>query len=111
MRYTVLATAFAFFLVGFALIAPDLSYAQAGGLVPCNGPECNICHLTQLAQRFIEFIVRITFIAAALLFAYAGFLFFTGGTSPERITNARKIFTNTFVGIIIVLTSWLVVDV
>lgn len=113
MRYTVLATAFSLSLISFALLAtaPDISYAQAGGLVPCNGPECNICHLTQLAQNFIEFVVRITFIAAALLFAYAGFLFFTGGTSPDRITNARKIFTNTFVGIVIVLTSWLVVDV
>lgn len=113
MRHTILATAFSFLLVGLALIVPDISYAQSG-LVPCGSPgqpECNVCHLTQLAQNFVEFFVRITFIAAALLFAYAGFLFFTGGASPDRITNARKIFTNTFVGIIIVLTSWFVVDV
>ncbi|MCW9054675.1 MAG: pilin [Candidatus Pacebacteria bacterium] len=87
---------------------------QAAGLVPCGGPgepECNLCYAMQLIQNVIEFAVRITFILAALLFAYAGFLFFTGGSDPGQISKAKKVFTNTFIGIVIVLTSWLVVDI
>lgn len=88
--------------------------AEAAGLVPCGGPgepECDLCQLAKLSQNIIEFAVRITFILAALLFAYAGFLFFTGGSDPGQISRAKKIFTNTFVGLVIVLVSWLVVDI
>lgn len=104
----------------FILIAILLSVsflpipAEADGLVPCGGdgePGCSVCHLVTLANNVINFIVQISFVVASLLFAYAGFLFFTGGTNPTQITNAKKIFTNTFIGIIIILTSWLVVNV
>jgi len=112
MKYNILATVFSFFLIGLALlISPDVSYAQAGGLVPCDGPKCNLCDLAKLAENVINFMVQISFVIAALLFAYAGFLFFTGGSDPGKISSARNVLTNTLVGVIIVLTAWLVVNV
>jgi len=112
MKYSILATAFSFFLMGLALlVSPDVASAQAGGLVPCNGPECNLCDLAQLAENVINFFVKISFVISALLFAYAGFLFFTAGADPGKVSSARKIFTDTIVGIIIILTAWLVVNV
>ena len=114
MKFNILATACSFLLVGFVLIAPETVSAQAGGLVPCGGSgqdPCNACHVAQLAETVIAFIIQISFVVAALLFAYAGFLFFTGGSNPGKITTGRTIVTNTFVGIIIILTSWLLVNV
>ncbi len=99
--------------MGMFFLSPEVVYAQEG-LVPCGGagqPECNACHIVQLAEKVINFIVTISFVVAALLFAYAGFLFFTGGADPGKITNARSIFTNTIVGIVIILTAWLLVNV
>jgi len=112
MKFTILTLASIFLFVGFAFIlVPDTTYAQAGGLVPCNGPECNLCHLAQLAEKVINFIVQISFVIAALLFAYAGFLYFTAGSDPGKVSSAHKILTDTIVGIIIILTAWLVVNV
>jgi len=112
MRYTILLTAFIFLLIGFVLPI-FVGVANAAPLVPCgyNGIECTTCHLLQLGENIIEFIVQISFVIAALLFAYAGFLFFIGGGDSGKITNAKKIFTNTFIGIIIILSSWLVVNI
>ncbi|HED37915.1 MAG TPA: hypothetical protein ENI76_06695 [Ignavibacteria bacterium] len=90
---------------------PGVSYAQAGGLVPCNGPDCNLCDVAKLAENSISFIVQISFVISALLFTYAGFLFLTAGADSGKVSSARKIFTNTIIGIVIILTAWLVVNV
>ena len=111
MKYNVLATAFSFFLVGLAVLFSYPGAALAAPLVPCFGADCNLCQLSKLAQNVIEFIVQIAFIVAALLFAYAGFLYFTSGASADNVTKARSVFTNAFWGIIIVLTAWLIVNV
>ncbi len=97
--------------IGIFLLSSDVSYAQAGGLVPCDGPECGMCHIVLLVENIINFIIQISFIVVAILFAYAGFLYFTGGTDPGKISSAKNIFTNAFIGIIIILTAWLVVNV
>ena len=112
--------------VGMFLISPEISYSQ--GIVPvCNTvmdtvivngkpvtkfiDECNTCDLAKLAENLINFMVQISFVISALLFAYAGFLFFTAGADSGKVSNARKIFTNTIIGIVIILTAWLVVNV
>ncbi|MEX0652050.1 MAG: pilin [Candidatus Paceibacterota bacterium] len=112
MRNILFAIAFSFVLIGSVfLITPDVSYAQSG-LVPCgNGVECTVCHVGILAENVINFIVNVSFIVAAILFAYAGFLLFTAGADPSQVTKARKMFTDTLIGIVIILTSWLVVNV
>ncbi len=113
MKNITIILVIAFILVtglGVFFISPEISYAQ-GGLVPCDGPECNMCHLALLAENVINFIIKVSFAVVALLFAYAGFLYFTGGSDPGRISNAKSIFTNAFIGIIIILTGWLVVNV
>ncbi len=137
MKY-VLALAVLFVLIGGTfLLLPDATFAQfdnpsqgtavpggntssgltervgGGGLVPCGGPgqdACTTCHALQLAQNVVEFIVQVSFVIAALLFAYAGFLFFTS-SAVDSISTAKNIFTNTVVGIIIILTAWLLVNV
>lgn len=116
MKQTLVALGIALILIagsGLLVLMPDVAYAQ-GGIVPCGGPgqpSCNICHLTKLAENVIEFIVKMAFVIAALLFAAAGFLFFTAGANEGNVTKARSIFTNVLVGIIIILTAWLVIDI
>jgi len=88
--------------------------ALAGGLVPCGGDgeeECNLCHLWQLSDNILDFVtLQLVFPIAALLFVAAGVVFLTSGGSDEKVTLAKKIFTNTVIGLIIVLCSWLLID-
>lgn len=88
--------------------------AKAQALVQCGNagqPECDLCQLAKLAERVINFIVQISFVISALLFAVAGFFYFTAGGDSGKVTTARKILTDTVVGILIILTAWLVVNV
>jgi hypothetical protein len=99
---TLLATAL------FAL--PLLASAQIGPLVPCDGPECQVCHAVTLGQRIINFLVTIASSLAVIMFAYAGFQILTARGNSSKITEAWGIFTNVMIGLVIVLAGWLIVD-
>ncbi|NQV93088.1 hypothetical protein HQ403_01155 [Candidatus Kaiserbacteria bacterium] len=114
MRHIILASIFSLFLIGAVfLVSPNASYA-AEPLVQCGGTgqlECSLCELAKLAERVINFIVQVSFVIAALLFAIAGAFYFTAGGDPGRVSSAHKILKDTVIGIIIILTAWLVVNV
>ncbi len=101
-------TAFIF----LAILLPAIAYGQTG-LVPCNGSTtpCNFNTLMELINRGIQFLLfdfSIPF--AAILFAYAGFILVTSGGSDEKRTQAKKIFTNVALGLVIALAAWLIVE-
>jgi hypothetical protein len=101
---------------------PFVSFAQTQGLVPCgfstgNGANyytsstsCDLCSFGQLIQNIINYMVGISIPLAALLFAWAGILYFTSAGSPARVMRARKIFTSVFIGFLFVISAWLVVQ-
>jgi hypothetical membrane protein len=85
------------------------------GLVPCGTSEhpepCTLCHLWQLASNVINFLIfNLAVPATILLFLASGLIFLTSAGSEERIKLAKKIFTNTVIGIFIVFCSWLIID-
>ena len=92
-------------------------FAYAAGLptqiVTCNGamagngmPACTACHLAELGQNLLNTTIFMVIFLSALLFAFAGFKYMTEGHKDE----GRKIATNVTVGLVIILSSWLVVD-
>jgi|SRR3989338_3241251 len=86
--------------------APDTT----SGLVPCDGPECQVCHVVALGQRLINFFVTIAILLAVGIFAWAGFLMLTSAGNEGQVTKARGMFTNVLIGLVIVLTGWLIID-
>ncbi len=114
--------------VVLALFMPHLGLAGGGaspGLVPCGNEvrterigdqictidECATCDLLRLAQNIINFFVLISVVVATLLFVNAGVLYLGASANPGNVSRAHKIFINTVIGLIIVLASWLVIDV
>lgn len=94
----------------FALPAFALAQTQ---LVPCGGQgqdPCQACHVIELAQNIINFLVGIAAFIAVALFAYAGFLMFTAAGNESQIAKGKGFFTSVFIGIVIVLIGWLLVD-
>lgn len=94
------------------LALPFLASAQAGqpGLVPCTGVNCDFNDLISLVQNIINWIIQVSTVVAAVLFAYGGFLYMTGGSKPANINKAHDIFKKTAIGFIIILTAWIVVN-
>ncbi len=84
-----------------------------GWIVPCGNPgqeACQACHLVKLAENVVNFFVYFSIAIATLMFAWAGILYVSSATNPKNIETAHGIFWSVFVGLIIVLSAWLVVD-
>jgi hypothetical protein len=91
-----------------AQIVPQCGLTSANDLTAVN---CNLCHLGQLMQNIIDFLIYgFAIPLAAAMFAYAGVLYFTAGSSPSRITKATSIFKNVGIGFLIAISGWLVIN-
>lgn len=94
-------------------LGASVAYAQtpfSQSIVPCDGINCNVCHIATLAQRILNTAVYLAVILAAILFAWAGWVFLTAAGSTEKLGKAKSVFGNVFVGLIIILIGWIVVD-
>jgi hypothetical protein len=78
--------------------------------VPCNGVDCSVCHIATLTQNILNTSIFIAVVLSALLFAYAGWQAVTAGGDTEKMRSARSVFTNVFIGLVIILAGWIVVD-
>ncbi|MBU4030987.1 pilin [Patescibacteria group bacterium] len=81
-----------------------------GSIVPCND-NCTICDLWHLGSNIINFIsFNLALPVAALLFAVAGVMFLFSGGREDMVTKAKGIFVNTFIGLVVIFSSWLMID-
>ena len=89
---------------------PFLVSAQAGGLVPCSGPECNTCHVVAMANNVMNWLITFLSVIAVIGFVISGFQLVTSQGNPGAMSAAKARFTNVVIGIVLVLASWLIVD-
>jgi hypothetical protein len=71
---------------------------------------CQACSLAQLVQNIINFIIGLSIPVAAALFAWAGVLYFTSAENISQRQKAKDIFKNAFIGFVIIITAWLVIN-
>jgi hypothetical protein len=90
------------YAAGFVQIVPD-SCNQRGG---CQ----SVCDIAQLAQNVLNDGIFIAVVLSAILFAYAGFQYVTAGGNEGKTGNAKKLFTDVIIGLVIILAAWLIVD-
>ena len=100
-----------FVMLFIILISPYLALAQIPTkIVPCNGTDCTFCHIAQLAQNALNVGIYIAVFLSAVLFAYAGWKYITAGGEPGKAREAKKVFWNVGIGLILILGAWLIVD-
>jgi hypothetical protein len=90
--------------------SPTQSSAQQEGLVQCRGLTCTWCELGKLIQRIINFLIGISIPLATLLFAWAGVLYFSSGANPGNMDRARKIFSDVFIGFLIAIGAYVIIN-
>ena len=79
-------------------------------IVPCID-DCTLCHLWHLASNIINFLsFNLAIPLATLLFVAAGIIFLISGGNQEKVALARSIFINTVIGLVIIFTSWMLID-
>ena len=98
-------------LIFVLLFVPMLS--EAKNLVPCGGrdePACQSCHAVGLINGVVVWLVAILGLIAAIIIVYAGFKLVTSAGNTAAKTQAKSLMTNMFIGYVIVLSAWLVID-
>lgn len=105
--------------VSFLILFSATQTAQAAfpglPLVPCdtsaNPTPCNQCDLFKLARNILDFLsFGLMPIVAALLFTFAGLLILVGGAVPSQYKRGIDIFKNTFIGLLIMYSAWLITN-
>lgn len=108
----------------FFLISDSVSaFSHYLPLVPCGRKDqdnpstaeiegaCTRCDTFRLAKNVIDFILEgLIPPVAAVLFIYGGFVILLAGARPEWISHGKKVFWNTFIGLVIIFSSWMIVN-
>ena len=105
MRAIVAASFFSFLL----LVTPVFGVGP-GDIVPCDGPDCGTCELMQFGSNILAFLVKASILFAGLVFAWGGFKMIISAGEASSISEAKSMMTNSIVGIVIVMSAWLLVD-
>lgn len=94
-----------FVLVSFL---PIISFAA---LITCDGvnTKCDFDALVSIVDGIINWILSISVAVASLSFAYAGGMMLLFPTDPGKRKDAKEIFKKTVVGLLIILSAWLVI--
>ncbi len=72
---------------------------------------CDFNYFVTLAKNVIEFLIfKIAAPLAALMFAYAGFLYITNNGNEGQVKQAHDIFLYVFVGFVVCLAAWLTIN-
>jgi len=116
MKYKKLNISIIFFLL-ILLSTPILTNAanttSTAGLVPCGGPgekACTVCDLLVLAQNVLEFALKMAFLIIIGFIVYGGFRWIFSLGKEENLKAGQQIITNAIIGLVIILTAWIIVN-
>jgi hypothetical protein len=90
----------------FPILDPNFSIVPS----QCNACPCNYYAVLQLLQNLMNAGVAMGIIAFIVVIVYAGASFMLNPTNPESRSRAKSMLLNVVIGMLIVLTAWLVVD-
>ena len=97
-------------MIMVSVLLPETVLAQAGGLVPCSGPDCTTAHVSTFANGLINFLISMLGVIAVIALVFAGFKMVMSQGNEAEWGKAKEMFTNVVIGIIIILAAWLIVD-
>ena len=100
------------FLITFlTLLFSSLIPVQTqAGLVPCEGPDCQLCHLFVMLDNIVDFLfIKLIPPLAALILVIGGGIFIFAGGNPASITQGKSIMTSVLIGLVIIYAAWLIV--
>lgn len=88
----------------------DLVAQTYPGLVQCSGPDCNFCTAIVTINNVVEFVMKLAVILATIALAIIGFKMVASQGNPAAKQQAKNLLINFFIGLLLVLTAWMLVD-
>lgn len=104
------ATALALPVSAYAADIPLLS--PGWSLVPeaCRSCPCGLPGVLAIVQNLVNAGIGVAIVFCVIIMAWAGILFMTTPTNPEARSKANHMLINAAIGLMIVLSAWLMVD-
>ncbi len=111
--------AFSIFSLVSALVLPlsalaaDLPLLTPGwSLVPeaCRTCACGFAGVIGIIQNLMNAGISVGIFFAVIIMAWAGLLYISTPTNPEARSKANNMLINAVVGMVIILSAWLIVD-
>jgi len=93
--------------------AADLPLFSSGwSLVPeaCRDCPCGFAGVMGTVQNFVNMGISIGILFSVIIMAWAGILYISTPANPEARSQANKMLINAAIGLLIVLSAWLMVD-
>ena len=94
-------------MVVFADSSTTGGLAQLAG---CSGPDCTACNVVDMLNGFIKWLIGIMFVLCAALLTVAGVRLVTSGGNSHTLDEAKGMFTNAIIGMLIILAAWMIID-
>lgn len=100
------------FSLALILLLPLSVEAQFGPIIPeaCRACPCGFAGVLAIIQNVVNFLIAIAIMFATIIMVWAGALYILSATNPESRSTANKMLINAAVGLLIVLSAWLIVD-
>lgn len=76
----------------------------------CPNGICGWCELIQLGQNVIDFLIKISTVLAIAFIIYGGIMMMITSAKPEKLQASRSIIWSAVIGLVIVLTSWVILN-
>lgn len=89
------------------------SVASAAPLVACDGTTtnpCDLCALMAMGNTIVTWLIGVLLVVFSIIVAIAGFGLATSGGNPAAKSAAKSKIMNALIGLVIVLSAWLLVD-
>ena len=101
-------------IIIFLLFLPLFALAGFWGEINCGPgdglPDCQPCHILELFNEVVEWLSTVFVpVIAALLFCWAGIVFFFAAGNPEQINKGKAIIRTTIIGLLIFYTAYIIV--
>lgn len=97
------------------LVLPNITSAITL-LPPCatvegvNAGKCGLCDIVQTALNMFKIALGFLGAAALLMFVWHGISILTSAGNAEKVSSGFKGMSNTLIGILLILGSWLIVN-
>lgn len=102
---------FRFLIIAFLITLPLLvPFVSDAATVELKNPLGDIKSPPQLFNNIINVVLGMVGILSVVMITYGGVTYLTSGGSEEKIRDAKAIITYSVIGLILVLCSWMIVN-
>lgn len=102
-------------LIGFFVLSVNYSWAQdplVKTIENCkNTGDCELNDFMRVIIQASEMILGIVGSLALLMFIYGGVMFLVSAGNSEKVTQARQIIIGAVIGLVIVFSSYMIIQI